>query len=98
MIITYKNGVKISYKKKCTTIYDCYKLTNKQINDVAELIVVERQISSLPVTRKTKSYANEIKAHKRAYKLGIMRSHTKDADLEEPIMKQRDIFYRIVGL
>ena len=89
--------MKIEFKEKCTVVYDCYKYNNGYINYVANLIVSERKLRGLPVTRSSKSYANEIRAHKRAYKLGIMRNHTKDCDCEEPISKIKDLIYGIFG-
>lgn len=85
------------YTEKCTTVYDCYKLSNKQIDRIAKIIVEMRKEFNLKVTRTAKSYANEIKAHKRAYLIGYKRSHSKDADLEENITKWNEIKYRILG-
>lgn len=90
--------MKIKYTKTCTTVYDCYKYSSKEIDLLGDVIISERKLRELPVTRTPKSYASEIKAHKRAYKLGIMRSHTKDADLEESISKNKEILYRIIGV
>lgn len=87
----------IKYDKTCTTVYDCYKYSSKEINLLGDVIISERKLRELPVTRTPKSYASEIKAHKRAYLIGYKRSHSKDADLEENITKWNEIKYRILG-
>jgi len=90
--------MKIKYTKKCTTVYDCYKYTNKEIDRLGLLIVDERFRMNLPVTRSSKSYSSEIKAHKRAYLIGYKRDHSKDCDCEENISKKLELKYRILGL
>lgn len=87
----------IKYTKTYTTVYDCYKYTNKEIDKLGLTIFSQRKLKDLPVTRTAKSYSSEIKAHKRAYLIGYKRSHSKDADLEENITKWNEIKYRIFG-
>jgi len=88
----------IIYKLDCTTVLDCYKLSYKEIDKVGREIFSKRKLKGLPVTRTAQSYANEIRTHKRAYKLGIMKNHSKDADLEENLSKKLEIIYKIFGL
>lgn len=88
----------IKYFKQCTVVYDCYKLSNKKINNISKEIVKQRKERKLLLTRTEKSYACEIKAHKRAYLLGIKRDHSKDADLEENMCKSKEILYKIFGV
>ena len=90
--------MKIKYTKKCTTVYDCYEYTNKEIDKIGKEIVSKRKLKGYKVTRTAESYSNEIKAHKRAYKLGIMRNHSKDADLEENLSKKLEIVYKVFGI
>jgi len=89
--------MKIKYNENLTKIYDCYELSDSEINEIAVKIWLHRKQNDLP-KRKIISYAAEIKAHKRLYKLHIFRSHTRDADLEEPIPKILDFLYQIVGI
>ena len=88
----------IKYFKHCTVVYDCYKLSNKEINDISKEIVKQRKDRKLLLTRTAKSYMSEIKAHKRAYLLGIKKDHSKDADLEENMCKSKEILYKIFGV
>lgn len=88
----------IKYFKHCTVVYDCYKLSNKEINNIVEEIVKQRKEKKLLLTRTEKSYASEIKTHKRVYLLGYKREHSKDADLEENICKSKEILYKIFGV
>ena len=84
--------------ENCTTLWNCYKHTDKEINDLSKEIINQRNKFNYETTRTWKSYACEIKAHKRLYKLHLFRSHTKDADCEEPISKFKDILFRIIGV
>lgn len=88
----------IEFKYKYTVVPNCYKYSYEEINILGRYIYTERKVKGLVVTRTAKSYANEIRAHKRAYKLGIMRSHSKDVDLEENLNKKLEIIYRILGI
>lgn len=93
------NDLNIIYTKTNTRIYDSYKLNNKEIKVVVQDIIFIRVMDNkLLKTRTEQSYINEIKAHKRLYKLGLFRSHTKDADLEEPIKKWKEMLYSIIGM
>lgn len=89
--------VEIKYSVDCTTVYNCYLLKDKEIKTICDEIIKERKMRNFPVTRTKKSYINEIKAHKRLYLLNYKVSHTKDADLEEPITKSKELFYKITG-
>ena len=87
--------MRIKYTKNCTKVYDSYLIDN--VNNVAGEILITRIEKGLLVTRTMKSYAREIKAHNRLYKLGLFRSHTKDTDLEENIKKWKEIIFEIIG-
>jgi hypothetical protein len=86
--------MKIIYTENNTKIIDSYKYNASWLVNV---IVKERLEKSLPITRSMISYASEIKAHNRLYKLGLFRSHTKDCDCEENIKKWKDILFKIIG-
>ena len=88
----------MNFSETCTTIIDCYKYTNEEIDEISRKIIRERTKRKLTLTRTAKSYACEIKAHKRLYNLGIAKTHTNHADCEEPISKVKDILFRIVGV
>lgn len=79
-----------------STIVDCYLYDNNTIYDITDFLIEVRKYKGYKV-RSFNSYAHEIKAHKRLYKLGLFRSHTKDADLEVPINKLLDRIYSIIG-
>lgn len=86
--------MKIIYTEANTKIIDSYKY---DVSNVVKTMLQERMEKNLPITRTFISYAREIKAHNRLYKLGIARSHTKDCDCEENIKKSKDILFRIIG-
>ena len=86
------------FRIQYTIVLDCYKYTNKEIKELGKEIVRKRTLQGLSVTRTANSYSSEIKAHKRLYKLGIMKKHTEDADLEENLDTILKIFYFILGL
>jgi hypothetical protein len=89
-------NTKIKVELNCTKVYDGYKV--KDINKLVDEIIKIRKENKYKVTRTKKSYVSEIKAHNRLYKLGILRNHTKDTDMEENINKKNDILFRIIGL
>lgn len=86
---------RIVYTNNNTKIYDSYTYNN--ISSLVKEILQERLEKDLPITRSMISYAREIKAHNRLYKLGLFRSHTKDCDCEENIVKWKEIVYSIIG-
>lgn len=87
----------IEYTENCTTVYNCYEYTYTGINVISKIICNTRKEKGFTLTRTAKSYACEIRAHKRLYKLHLFRSHTKDADCKDPISKFKDILFRIIG-
>lgn len=90
--------MKIKYTKNCTKIYDSYLLkTNEDIHSIVAEIIINRSERNMSSKRKWASYAREIKAHNRLYKLGLFRSHTKDTDLEENIKKWKEVIFKIIG-
>ncbi len=89
------NGIKVKFTNQCTTIYECYKL--KDINNFILNIMDLRYRLGYSINRSIDSYIKETKAHKRLYKLGLFRSHTKDCDLEENQLKELKLIYKIIG-
>ena len=92
-----ENLLKIDYTANCTKVYDCYQYNYTGINIIGGIIYRTRKEMGLPVTRTAQSYANEIRAHKRAYLLGYKRDRTKDCGCEEPISKKNELKYKIFG-
>lgn len=91
--------MKITYSEKETKIYDTYLLgSDYLIRKVAEEIATTRIIKGLPQKRTEKSYINEIKAHNKLYRWGILRNHTKDTDLEEKTNKIKELIYAILSI
>ena len=86
--------MKILYTENNTKIIDSYKYN---VSNIVKTILQERIEKNLPITRTFISYAREIKAHNRLYKLGIARSHTKDCDCEENIKDWKEKIYKIIG-
>ena len=79
-------------------IINSYLISTK--NDYKELIdilITCRKNSNYLISRSNKSYECEVRAHNRLYKLGLFKSHTKDADLEENIKWYKELFYNIIG-
>ena len=85
---------KIRYTEFNTTVYDVHKMSDADIWDAVSKIVLYRSDKGW-ITRTAEQYFREIRGHARLYKLGIMRSHTKDADLEEP--SHLNWLWRIIG-
>lgn len=85
------------FMPKYTIVLDCYKYSDKEIKKLGEEIIRKRKLQGLLVTRTANSYASEIKAHKRLYKLGIAKKRTKDCDCEENMDILLKIFYFILG-
>lgn len=91
--------MKIDYRENNTKIYNSYELSNIGISAIVDSIIhVRKNVKRIKVTRTKQSYINEIKAHNRLYKLGLFRNHTRDADLEEPIEKWKEILYAILSI
>ena len=86
------------FRPRYTVILDCYNYSDKEIKKLGEEIIRKRKLQGLIVTRTPRSYASEIKIHKRLYNLGILRKHTKDCDCEENIDIILKIFYFIMGI
>lgn len=89
--------IKEGYTKENTTIRNSYLLTENELNEEIQKIIESRNELELPVTRTIESYKSEIRVHNRLYNLGILTSHTKDADLEENINKWKELIYFILG-
>ena len=92
-------GYRCAFTENNTKIYNSYNLkSNKEIKILVENIMVKRQELKLNTSRTKNSYIREVKAHIRLYKFGLFKSHTKDTDLEEPILKRINFIYFIIGL
>lgn len=95
---TYEITKLVDYSEYNTRVRECYLLSNRQIKLLAQYIMETRKQKGLIVRENYKSYMYEIKAHKRLYKLGIARSHTIHADLEEYLDKWKELLWRIIGV
>ena len=87
--------IRVKFTNECTTIYDCYKV--KDIKNFMLYVMKKRQELGYKLNRSIDSYTKELKAHIRLYKLGIARSHTRDADLEENLTKDKGFIWQIIG-
>ena len=86
---------KIIYTKDLTTVINSYLV--KDIPSLVDEIIQERIKRGYPIRYK-QSYINEIIAHNRLYKLGLFRSRTKDADLEEDIDVISEKLYSLLSI
>jgi hypothetical protein len=92
--ICYK-GIRVKFTNECTTIYECYKV--KKVKEFVMYVMNKRYELGYKLNRSIDSYIKELKAHIRLYKLGIARSHTIDADLEENLTKDKGFIWQIIG-
>lgn len=83
--------------EKNTKIIDSYLIPDEDLDLLVEQIIIERKNRNYDVSRTAESYKREIKVHNRLYKLHLLRNHTKDTDLEEPIKKPVSFIYNIFG-
>lgn len=86
----------VEYNKKKTTIFDSYLMKN--VSKEVKEIIKERKEKGYKTNRTLNSYIKETKAHNRLYKLGLLRKHTKNTDLEENIKLWKEIAYFIIGI
>lgn len=96
----FKEGVDIIYFEDSTKVTNSYLLTDEELNQVASQIEFSRTVTfdwKCTHLRNKESYTKEIKAHNKLYKLGICKSHTIDADLEEDLSKAKSIIWSILG-
>ena len=89
--------MQVDYRETYTKVYDSYKYSNEEIEQAVEEIMQKRKELGLSVTRTKSSYISEWKSHNRLYRLGVLRSRTKDVDLEEEIDQTRNFLYSIFG-
>lgn len=87
----------IMFFSDLTIVKNCYQLSDIEIEKHSSFIVKTRKKLACIRTRSKESYFNEIRAHRRLYKLGLFRKHTKDCDLEEPTTRMKEFFYKIIG-
>ena len=87
----------IKYWIDNTCIYNSYKLNSKDIDELILNILYKRHEKGFKSNRTFGSYARELKAHIRMYKMHLFRRHTKDTDLEEDIKLWKEIVYFFFG-
>jgi hypothetical protein len=74
-------------------IKDSYKVSvTREMKDVLAYLREKYPDNSVLNNRKDSSLIREWKGHNFLYKLGIMRSHTKDVDLD---VESKNVFYTI---
>lgn len=95
--IDYKgNDYYVEYTDTNIKILDSYKVTEEK-----DMLMILSIISIYPqykLTRKRKDLLDEWKAHNLAYKLHLMRKHTRDTDLSENEGKFRLFIYKVLGI
>lgn len=78
------------------TIFDCFKYNRNE--QVAVLLdAKEKYPNSRIWERSMYSMLCEWRVHKLCYKLGLYKSHTKDADIEYPIDPKMEKVYKFIG-
>lgn len=87
----------IIYTDSNTKVVLCYVLSNDEIDKISKNIEQNRKRNGFLCTRTAKSYAREIKGHKRLYRVGILRNHTIDADLSEHISCLEELIWKMIG-
>lgn len=92
---TVVEDVDILYSAECVVIKDCYKVKDKDMLNILVKFIIDTGYKS---KRSIASWEREWKAHKRMYKLGIARSHTRDCDLEEDIKPWLRVIYWLIGV
>lgn len=90
-----KSYLKITYTEDNTHVENSYLATDLDLE--VGYIIRERYLRSLPQTRSFDSYVREWRGHNRLYKLGLFKSHTKDADLDENQKLIHKIIWDIIG-
>lgn len=83
--------------RELTTIHNSFLIEKDEVNDLITKILCERGKKEYPITRSHKSYARELLAHNRMFKMHLFRKHTRNSDLEENIVWWKDIFYWVIG-
>lgn len=84
----------IIYTDDNTKVVWCYVLSNDEIDKISHSIEHNRKRNGLLCTRTPRSYAREIKGHKRLYRIGIFKNHTIDADLSEHISCFEELIWK----
>ncbi len=80
------------------TIKNSYKIKDKYIMKFVDLLYLKSIELGFKYTRSKRSWAKEIEAHNRLYKLGLFRSHTIDTDLSENESRFRLFIYNIISI
>lgn len=80
-----------------TCIYNSYRIDPDDVDVWIVKIRKKRHEKGFKTNRSFGSYARELKAHIRMYKMHLFRSHTKDTDLEEDIKLWKEIVYFFFG-
>lgn len=83
------DGIQCKYSDKSldVTIYDSSKIKDKDVlkftNKVYAVLQTNKNLPQIPTfDRNVISWATEIIAHNRLYRLGLFVEHTKDTDIE----------------
>lgn len=78
---------------KSIEIVDSYKVSvTDEMKDILNSLREEYPDNSVLIKRKNSSLIREWKGHNFLYKLGILRNHTKDVDLD---LESANIFYTV---
>ena len=91
-------GVEIEITNNNVRIIDSFKITDK--NSMKNILNIVRNLAmrkGIYFKRNNKSWIQEWKAHNLLYKFHLLKSHTKDTDLEENESKFRLFCYKILG-
>ena len=80
------------------TIFDSYKIKDKDIIKFVNLLYLKSIDLGFKYTRSKRSWAKEIEAHNRLYRLGLFKYHTIDTDLSENESKFRLFIYTIISI
>ena len=88
----------ISYSKTNTHVLNSYLINDKNlIKEYVLKIIDERKKLNYPVTRTPESYVREWIGHNKLYKIGIVRSRTKDVDLNENNTFYAELVWKLIG-
>ena len=91
------NNMMCSITREMTTVHNSFLMEKEEVGDLITELLCERGRKRYPITRSHKSYARELIAHNRMYKMHLFRGHTRDSDLEENIKLWKEIIYWMFG-
>lgn len=83
-------------KRERFTIMDVSNVTKEEVIELLDTL--REKYFDYPVFNRTnKSFINEFLVHKFLYKIGILRSKTKDAGMQYPISSFIEFLYSVFG-